>query len=98
MPQPMPGWPSWLGSARMHPFRRADPCRKRIKVVPQTPKRERLTIAPEEAKKPWTGDLDGMVKRRFIRILTVYSKTFYTVDKVSSAARPSTPAACLWRT
>jgi len=28
-----------------------------------------------------TGDLDGMVKRRFIRILTVYSKTLYTVDK-----------------
>ena len=51
------------------------------KPSPQTPQRERLTIAAEEAKKPWTGDLDGMVKRRFIRILTVYSKTFYTVDK-----------------
>jgi len=51
------------------------------KPSPQTPKRERLTIAAEEAKKPWTGDLDGMIKRRFIRVLTVYSKTFYTVDK-----------------
>jgi len=47
----------------------------------QSPQREKLTIAAEEAKKPWTGDLDGMVKRRFIRILTVYSKTLYTVDK-----------------
>jgi membrane-bound lytic murein transglycosylase MltF len=31
--------------------------------------------------KPWTGDLDEMIKRRIIRILTVYSKTFYFVDK-----------------
>jgi membrane-bound lytic murein transglycosylase MltF len=45
------------------------------------PQREKLTIAADEAKKPWTGDLDGMIKRGFIRILTVYSKTFYTVDK-----------------
>jgi len=45
------------------------------------PQREKLTIAPEEVKKPWTGDLDGMIKRGFIRVLTVYSKTFYTVDK-----------------
>jgi hypothetical protein len=48
------------------------------KPAPQTTKRERLTIAAEEAMKPWTGDLDGMIKRRFIRVLTVYSKTFYT--------------------
>jgi membrane-bound lytic murein transglycosylase MltF len=48
---------------------------------PRTPEREQLTIAPEEAMKPWTGDLDGMIERRFIRILTVYSKTFYFVGK-----------------
>jgi len=47
----------------------------------QTPQRAQLTIAPEEAMKPWTGDLDGMIKRRFIRVLTVYSKTFYFLDK-----------------
>jgi membrane-bound lytic murein transglycosylase MltF len=45
------------------------------------PQREKLTISADEAKKPWTGDLDGMIKRGFIRVLTVYSKTFYTVDK-----------------
>jgi membrane-bound lytic murein transglycosylase MltF len=52
-----------------------------VKPSPQTPQREQLTIAPEEATKPWTGDLDGMLKRGFIRILTVYGKTFYSVDK-----------------
>jgi membrane-bound lytic murein transglycosylase MltF len=40
-----------------------------------------LTIDPTEIQKPWTGDLDGMIKRHTIRVLTVYSKTFYTVDK-----------------
>jgi membrane-bound lytic murein transglycosylase MltF len=30
---------------------------------------------------PWTGDLDGMIARGRIRVLTVYSKTFYFVDK-----------------
>ena len=45
------------------------------------PQRDKLTIAPEEATKPWTGDLDGMIQRGFIRVLTVYSKTLYTVDK-----------------
>ena len=29
----------------------------------------------------WTGDFDGMVKRRMIRILTPYSKTHYFIDK-----------------
>jgi membrane-bound lytic murein transglycosylase MltF len=52
-----------------------------VKPSSQKPQREQLTIAPEEAKKPWTGDLDGMVKRHTIRVLTVYSKTLYTVDK-----------------
>ena len=31
--------------------------------------------------KPYTGDLDGMVKRRLIRVLTPYSKTGFFVDK-----------------
>lgn len=31
--------------------------------------------------KPWTGDLDGMVKRRVVRILVPYSKTMFFLDK-----------------
>lgn len=30
---------------------------------------------------PWTGDFDGMVERRVIRVLVAYSKTHYFVDK-----------------
>jgi membrane-bound lytic murein transglycosylase MltF len=30
---------------------------------------------------PWTGDLDGMVKRRVVRVLTVYGLGRYYVDK-----------------
>ena len=57
------------------------------KPSPQTPQREQLTITPEEVMKPWTGDLDGMIERRIIRVLTVYSKTFYFVDKGDPARR-----------
>jgi len=39
-----------------------------------------LTIDPASMK-PWTGDLDGMLERRIIRVLTVNSKTFYFVDR-----------------
>jgi len=31
--------------------------------------------------KKWTGDFDGMLKRQFIRVLVVYSKTFYFLDR-----------------
>ena len=40
-----------------------------------------LTIDSAGMQKPWTGDLDGMIQRRVIRVLTVNSKTFYFVDK-----------------
>jgi membrane-bound lytic murein transglycosylase MltF len=30
---------------------------------------------------PWTGDLDGMIKRRLVRVLVPYSKTYYFVDR-----------------
>jgi membrane-bound lytic murein transglycosylase MltF len=33
--------------------------------------------------KPWTGDLDGMIERRQIRVLVPYSKTFYFLDKAA---------------
>src|SRR5689334_2243133 len=40
-----------------------------------------LTIDPAQMQKPWTGDLDGMIERHVIRVLTVNSKTFYFQDK-----------------
>ncbi len=39
-----------------------------------------LTIDLEQTAKPWSGDLDGMLERRVIRVLTTYSKTNYFVD------------------
>jgi membrane-bound lytic murein transglycosylase MltF len=39
------------------------------------------TFAPVLASTPWKGDLDGMTERRLVRILVVYSKTFYFIDK-----------------
>ena len=31
-------------------------------------------------QQPWTGDLDGMIARRYIRVLVPYSRTLYFVD------------------
>jgi membrane-bound lytic murein transglycosylase MltF len=37
--------------------------------------------AVEAVTRPFTGDLDGMIKRRAIRVLTTYSKTHYFLDR-----------------
>ena len=50
-------------------------------LAPQKAAGGTLTIDPAEMQKPWTGDLDGMIERRVIRVLTVNSKTFYFIDK-----------------
>src|SRR5262245_42412245 len=34
-----------------------------------------------EITRPWTGDLNGMVERRMIRVLTAYSRTLFFIDK-----------------
>lgn len=43
--------------------------------------RQQLRITTQELMQPQTDDLDGMLKRGVIRVLTTYSKTFYFVDK-----------------
>jgi membrane-bound lytic murein transglycosylase MltF len=43
-----------------------------------------MAPTPEEAtllNEPWIGDFDGMVKRRLIRVLVAYSKTYYFLDQ-----------------
>lgn len=42
---------------------------------------ETLTLDPTALQKPWTGDLDGMIDRGYIRVLTVNSKTIHFLDK-----------------
>jgi len=44
--------------------------------APPKPQWEALRVL-----KPWTGDLDGMIRRHTIRALVVYSKTFYFIDE-----------------
>jgi membrane-bound lytic murein transglycosylase MltF len=43
--------------------------------------RGRTGLPLSEVVKPWTGDLDGMVERRMVRVLTTYSKTQYFIDR-----------------
>ena len=63
------------------------PAQAPAKVPAQGPAKEpsgksTLTLSSTPAK-PWTGDFDGMVKRRAIRALVPYSKTFYFVDRAA---------------
>ena len=48
---------------------------------PKPVARDDLTLDPALVMQPWKGDLDGMIKRGFIRVLAVNSKTFYFQDK-----------------
>jgi membrane-bound lytic murein transglycosylase MltF len=41
----------------------------------------RTGLALEPITSAWTGDFDGMSERRLVRVLTVYSKTLYFIDK-----------------
>ena len=50
-------------------------------LPPQTTDDKELTIDLDRLDKPWTGDLDEMIERRFIRVLTVNSKTLYFSDR-----------------
>ena len=34
---------------------------------------------------PWKGDLDGMVERRYVRMLVTFSKTNYFLDQADAA-------------
>jgi membrane-bound lytic murein transglycosylase MltF len=51
-------------------------------VAAQSPtEKGRLGLSLTEVTTPWTGDLDGMVQRRMLRVLTTYSRTQYFVDR-----------------
>jgi len=45
------------------------------------PPADQQAVALKTLGDKWTGDFDGMVKRRRIRILTPYNKTHYFIDK-----------------
>jgi membrane-bound lytic murein transglycosylase MltF len=57
--------------------------------APTSPVASEPTTAEEQAAdaeatlalKKWTGDLDGMIERRVIRVLTTYSKTTFFIDR-----------------
>ena len=41
----------------------------------------RLGLTLTQITTPWTGDLDGMIERRMVRVLTAFSKTQYFIDR-----------------
>jgi membrane-bound lytic murein transglycosylase MltF len=50
--------------------------------APKPDRPSQTALGPDDVViQKWTGDLDGMIKRRRIRVLTTYSKTHYFIDK-----------------
>ena len=53
-----------------------------VRISAQAPtEKGRLGLALTQITTPWTGDLDGMVQRRMVRVLTAFSKTQYFIDR-----------------
>src|SRR5262252_7788370 len=53
-----------------------------LPAVSQTPREKgHLALSLTPITTHWTGDLDGMAQRRLIRVLTVFSKTLYFIDR-----------------
>jgi membrane-bound lytic murein transglycosylase MltF len=53
-------------------------------AAPAGAQQEAASAKPRQlslANEPWTGDFDGMLERRAIRVLVPYSRTLYYVDK-----------------
>ena len=65
----------WAGGALAQESAQAAPSPLLPDDVDNTPLRAQLPTT-----EIWHGDLDGMRKRRLIRILVPYSKTFYYID------------------
>jgi len=67
---------TFLLAAAAHAQAPAKPAAKSAAEAAQT-----KYALPDVTAKKFTGDLDGMIKRRQIRVLVTYSKTLYFVDR-----------------
>jgi len=55
-------------------------------TTPQKAAGDTLTIDLSPVLKPWAGDLDGMIRRRVIRVLPSIAKPSISMTRVRSAA------------
>ena len=72
---------STIGVARAQPPAPQAPPADAAKTPVREPAAQSGFALPNTSAKPWTGDYDGMIKRRRIRLLVPYSKTYYFVDR-----------------
>jgi membrane-bound lytic murein transglycosylase MltF len=70
--------PPWLRSVEAASAPTPAPAQSPTSAKPAVT-RPRMGLAMPDAV--WSGDLDGMIERRQIRVLVPYSKTFYFVDR-----------------
>ncbi len=63
------------------PAELSDEAQQAAEEIEPAPEAEPLPPGIAPFVEPWKGDLDGMVKRRVVRILTVHSPVLYFVDR-----------------
>ena len=71
-------WTCLIAAAAAAQSPAPSPATPPVKAPSSTP---RFKLPVVDTAMPWTGDLDGMVKRRAIRVLVPYSRTYYFVDR-----------------
>jgi hypothetical protein len=76
---------------------------KQPAALPAAPAPAALAPLPAQAAAPaglplWSGDLPAMLEKRVVRMLVVYSKTFYFIDPGASAASATTSGGKLEKT
>ena len=69
------------GSADVPPAEAPAPLEAEAEAIEPAPEPEPPPPGLAPFVEPWTGDLDGMVERRYVRILTVHSPVQYFVDR-----------------
>jgi membrane-bound lytic murein transglycosylase MltF len=60
-----------------------DPVAEQSAAAPAEASEDSAEVVANHALAPWTGDLDGMIERGFLRILTVYNPLYFSYDGVS---------------
>ncbi|HET9704692.1 MAG TPA: lytic transglycosylase F [Vicinamibacterales bacterium] len=66
---------AFSAGAQTPPAKQAPPAKQ-----PSPAKQAEAATTPLLSK-PWTGDLDGMIQRRIIRVATTYNRTNYFIDR-----------------
>jgi membrane-bound lytic murein transglycosylase MltF len=76
-------WAMQLAAPRVESQQRItrEPISRPSRQTPALPPGQQRDLALARITEKWTGDLDGMIHRRYVRVATTYNDTNYFIDK-----------------